>query len=284
MNFLKRSFLITALLGIFLLLTSCGDDGAINTGTSGATTNTTQTAKTVAEKPEESFKKMLEMAEGSDYTVEVILPNRRSLGTNITKYTQKGRSYRVDFVDSPIDGQNWVYEIYNDSKKQVTAVGNYCEWEYQPKLSTGWMAATKEQESHSPVIKSAILKYNGTGYPADSLAEFTQIKKEGNTFSWKLSTYISPSGTNEDVTFILECNGPNGLPTRLIKHVAPYGANSEINEQLCEFRYSNFNSVPESMFDLPSDVLIDQVEAEYCWPTPQWSMFKHNLLEGPHHT
>lgn len=53
MKFLKRTVLITALLGIFLFQTSCGDNKTVNTGESGAgqtgtTTTTATTAATVA--------------------------------------------------------------------------------------------------------------------------------------------------------------------------------------------------------------------------------------------
>ena len=167
---------------------------------------------------EANLNKMIEELKKKEFAVEIF-----DAGKSVGKYSQNGReSWRSD---DPTDPNS--YTIYNADQKK------------------GWIVSGK---TATEVTDPASLQLYQLSSPVALLSiygAFGTIPRTGGTDDvWEWSVPGMGSLT-------IEFKGPDGLISKVIAE-DPQSGRSEI-----EFRYSNVGDVPDSLFELPSDVTVE---------------------------
>ncbi|MHB9053583.1 MAG: hypothetical protein ACYC5F_06300 [Thermoleophilia bacterium] len=139
-------------------------------------------------------------------------------GQSVGKWSQKAGSWRWD---DPTDKTS--YTIYNNQKKKT------------------WIVNGGSATETSGNSEAMVAGYN----PAMIMGVYSMMPRTGGSDNnWEFS--IPGAGK-----LTMEMNGPNGLPTKMTEEDAQTGKTT-----VTEFVYSNVGSVPDSTFELPSNVQV----------------------------
>jgi len=208
----------------------------------------------------------LTKAENISFSVELTVINRESDYATIDKWTQKNGNFRLDQkLNDKHDFYSTdyrctagpTYEIYSASKKQGTKVrcfncyeglvnGHFEPCQTYEYGTSGWTRADiKIEETYQNILLEVVANWGGGAWSKANSSMFKELQKEGDKFSWK---------KDDDTDYVLETDGPEGLPSRLITRRQAYGANKEETKDVLEFKYTDVNQIPDSMFELPSDL------------------------------
>lgn len=272
----RSAVLLIALFLASYLMMGCDGNNADKPAASSSpkqasTSQTSQQSITRQETPSESLSKLISSATSTSFTLSahkektlwgdhtcsepLAQPSQGSGDACFnTTVTVKGKNIRIDGISR--DGKP-TFAIYNYTKKQVAYVGDISGgiaqggeiiWNYG---TTGWKKADSDLEKQQNVIKNVLdQNFYGDRFPEGAL----NVKKEGTSYLFNINA--------DQNIYILECAGPNGLPSRLIKEVPAYGANPKTDTVIIELQYSNVNQIPDSMFELDSSIQVFEGGAE----------------------
>ena len=96
---------------------------------------------------------------------------------------------------------------------------------------------------------------------------FVDLQKVGNTFTFKRKS-------GDEDTYVLECDGPEGLPSRLVKKTPAYGANPEETKVIVKFQYSNVNQISDDLFEIPTNLPQTNLAVNTGALIPYWATYK----------
>ena len=255
---------------LIAFVTGCGSNNAsdqttistYNNGSSGSSIG--GTARTTEESPSQFLSRISSATRNGIYTVEIssdVNPSDPKRGfftgqeVRSFKYTQKTNNIRIE-ITKMFEGtwdsgrpQDARISIYNDSKKQSATVGIVTKsgnpLTVDMNATAGWKIFTGISGSR----KSDMIMITIEDFLRENKVQQQQIQKQGDSLIFDASqTYVSG-----DTKLILECKGPNGMPSRLYKKVDDYGANKGGTYPILHFAYENVGSVPDSLFELPND-------------------------------
>lgn len=185
------------------------------------------------------------------------------------RYTQKNGNIRVDAYPGSRS-----YSIYDSQKKQIVSIG-YKNDGNGELVSTGWQRADTSYDARNNVINGALGQILGVVYfpsertwTAIGSKYIVNVKKENEGFSFDRTN-------GGEGTYFLECDGPDGLPSKLVKKVVAYGANPGKDTTYIEFKYSNVNQVPDDLFEVPNNVQIisNSYNTSLNSLCPKWNKF-----------